>query len=69
MSELQMQDINTITDIPVAEPAMDSEKTIVEKLTERKVNHCAYGLLTFFTGGIGGVFWVGACLGYCPPCL
>ena len=76
MSQLQAQtrlqptiSVHNTEVAPTAIPAMDTESTIVEKLTERPVNHCAYGVLTVFTGGIGGIFWVGACLGYCPSCL
>ena len=30
------------------------------------VNHCAYGILTFFTSGCCLPCWIGACFGYCP---
>lgn len=30
------------------------------------INHCAWGILTFFTSGCCLPCWIGACFGYCP---
>lgn len=53
---------------------MTEEKKFTEVVKDKfnehasNVNHCLYGIVTFFTGGIGAACWVGACLGYLPPC-